>query len=113
MMSREDAEVTHDEADITLVSYMLTTAENGAATIQIVSDETDVFVLLVYLVWKCRVTAEVRMEKWDRDGSMLSINRTVPKVGDKCKGLLAMPALSGCDTTHIHLGRERAITALN
>ena len=48
MMSREDAEVTHDEADITLVSYMLTAAENGAATIQIVSDETDVFVLLVY-----------------------------------------------------------------
>lgn len=48
MMSREDAEVTHDEADITLVSYMLKAAENGAATIQIVSDETDVFVLLVY-----------------------------------------------------------------
>ena len=48
MMSREDAEVTHDEADITLVSYMLKAAENGAATIQIVSDENDVFVLLVY-----------------------------------------------------------------
>ena len=53
------------------------------------------------------------MEKWDQDGSMLSINRTVAKLGDKCKGLLAMHALSGCDTTHIHLGRERAIAALN
>ena len=53
------------------------------------------------------------MEKWDRDGSMLSINRIVAKLGDKCKGLLAMHALSGCDTTNIHLGRERAITALN
>ena len=47
-LGREDAEVIHDEPDITLVSYMLKAAENGAATIQIVSDETDVFVLLVY-----------------------------------------------------------------
>jgi hypothetical protein len=51
-----------------LFSYMLKAAGNSAAILWIVSDDTDVFVLLVYANVD---TAEVQMEKWDPDGSML------------------------------------------
>jgi hypothetical protein len=33
------------------------------------------------------------MEKWDR--SVFDINATVAKLGEKCKGILGMHALSG------------------
>lgn len=34
------------------------------------------------------------MEKWDR--SVFDINATIAKLGEKCKGILGMHALSGC-----------------
>ena len=37
----------HDEADITMISHLLMAAESGAKVIRILSDDTDVFVLLV------------------------------------------------------------------
>ena len=67
IISKKDAQVTH-EPDIILFSYMLKAAGNGAAILWIVSDDTDVFVLLVYANVD---TAEVQMEKRDPDGSML------------------------------------------
>ena len=36
------------------------------------------------------------MERWN--GSALDINATIDALGDKCKGLLGMHTLSGCDT---------------
>ena len=45
-----DCVVTHDEADTTLRSYMLKAVAEGAQTIRILSDDTDVFVLLVYWI---------------------------------------------------------------
>ena len=42
--------VQHEEADITLISYMLQAVETGAPIVRILSDDTDVFVLLVYWV---------------------------------------------------------------
>ena len=43
MVSRADSVVTHDEAD---VSLMLDAARRGAKTVHILSDDTDVFVLM-------------------------------------------------------------------
>ena len=42
-----DCLVTHEEADITLCSYMLKAAVSRAKTIRVLSDDTDVFGLLV------------------------------------------------------------------
>ena len=41
----------HEVADITLISYMLQAAAAGAPTICILSDDTDIFDLLVYWAW--------------------------------------------------------------
>ena len=64
--------VQHEEADITLISYMLQAVETGAPVVRILSDDTDVFVLLVYWVWKSVVKAKVQIEKWD--GTLWDIN---------------------------------------
>ncbi|KAG1713921.1 hypothetical protein GQR58_001992 [Nymphon striatum] len=51
------------EIHITLCSYMLKAVEEGARTIRILSDDTDVFVLLVYWTSKIQVSAKIEMEK--------------------------------------------------
>ena len=81
LVSKADCIVNHDEADITIISYMLKAAAAGASHIRVLSDDTDIFVLLVYWVWKENITSEIYMEKWD--GSILLINSTVRSLGNK------------------------------
>ena len=71
----------------------------------ILSDDTDVFVLLVYWVWKANVHSAVQMEKWD--GTILDINATVKALNEKCQGLLGMHALSGCDSVSYPCGKGK------
>ena len=62
-----DCVVIHDEADVTLCCYMLKAVAADGHTIRILSDYTDVFVILEY--WTSR------MEKWNCN--ILDINETV------------------------------------
>lgn len=48
MVSKADSVVTHDEADIFLISYMLDTTSHGAITVRILIEDTDGFVFMVY-----------------------------------------------------------------
>ena len=96
LVSRADIIVKHDEVDISLISYMLHAVSRGAQTVRILSDDTDVFILLVYWCHKANVTCPIQMEKWD--GTVLNINDTVSRLGSTCSGILRMHALSGCDT---------------
>ena len=101
-----DCVVTHDEADVTLCSYMLKAVAEGAQTIRILSDDTDVFVLLVYWTSRMRVVAKIQMEKWN--GDVLDINETVHRLGPrKCSQLLGIHALSGCDTVSYPFGKGK------
>ena len=50
METRDDGAFSHDEADVTMVSYVTQAASHGKSVIRVLSDNTDVFVLLVYLV---------------------------------------------------------------
>ena len=89
-----DCIVTHAEANITLCSYMLNAVEEGAQSICVLSDNTDVFVLLVYWTSRMQVVAKIQMEKWN--GDVLDINETVKRLGPrKCSQLLGLHALSG------------------
>ena len=74
-----DCVVTHDEADVTLCSYMLKAGAEGTQTIRILSDDADVFVLLVYWTSRMGVVAKIQMEKWN--GDVLDINETVQRLG--------------------------------
>ena len=56
----------HDEADVSMISYLLQETYEES-TIRIISDDTDVFVLLVYWVWKGNrlETSSVQMQRWN------------------------------------------------
>ena len=53
---------------------MLDAVRHGASTVRILSDDTDVFVIMVYWCWKAGITTNLQMEKWN--GTVLSINAT-------------------------------------
>ncbi|KAJ3615046.1 hypothetical protein NHX12_018614 [Muraenolepis orangiensis] len=104
LVNHMDRIVKHEEADITLISYMLEAARAGAPTLRILSDDTVVFILLVYWAWKANVQSAVQMEKWD--GTILDINASIRTLGDKCQGLLGMH--TGCDAVSYPCGKGKA-----
>ena len=65
LVNKVDCIVSHIEADVTLCSYMLKAAEEGLKTIRILSDDTDIFVLLVYWTSRKGLTVNIQMEKWN------------------------------------------------
>ena len=95
--SRDYSTFYHDEADIIMISYVIEAAKCGKDIIRVLSDDTDVFVLLVYCVYREEMTSKVQMERWD--GTVLDINATCADLGPRCLQLLGMHAISGCDTT--------------
>ena len=107
--SRDDGVFLHDEADITIISYLFQAADAGRQVVRILSDDSDIFVLLVYWTWRydLQVRVSVQMEKWD--GVVLDINATCANLGDTvCPQLLGAHALSGCDTDSYPFGKGKA-----
>ena len=91
----EDIIFEHEEADVKLNSYLLH-ASPHKKHIQVLADDTDIFVLLVYFIWYYNPTAKISMRKYN--GQFIGINATVSKYGDKCSNILATHSLSGCDS---------------
>ena len=111
METKEDGVFGHDEADVTMVSYVLQAGNCGNKdVIRVLSDDTDVFVLLIYWVYRAELQCKVQMERWD--GTVLDINATCVELGTKSLQLLGIHALSGCDTTSYPYGKGK-ISALN
>ena len=48
METQDDGAFSHDEADVTMVYYVLQAANHGKDVIRVLSDDTDVFILLVF-----------------------------------------------------------------
>ena len=95
--SRDDSEFDHDEADITMISYVIEADKCWKNVIRELSDNNNVFVLLVYWVYREEMTSNVQIERWD--GTVLDINATCTDLGPQCLQLQGMYAISGCDTT--------------
>ena len=91
-------------------SFLLEAAKFGQNVICILRDDTDLFVLLAYWMYRAALQCKVQMECWD--GSVLDINVRCADLGQKCLQLLCMHALSGCDTTSYPYGKGN-VTALN
>ena len=103
--SRDESAFDHDVADITMISYVIKAAKYGKDVIRVLSDDTDVFVLLVYWVYREEMTSKVQMERWD--GTVLDINATCADLGPQCLQLLGMHAISRCDTTLYPYGKGK------
>ena len=109
--SIHDGVFGHDEADITIISYiccrppMIVVMLLGFS----VMTRTYVFVLLVYWTWRCDLQDRlaVQMEKWD--GVVLDVNATCANLGSTvCSQLLGAHAITGCDTVSYPFGKGKA-----
>ena len=73
---------------------MFQAADAGRQVVRILSDDSNIFVLLVYWTWRyyIQVRVSVQMEKWD--GVVLDINATCANLGDTvCSQLLGAHVL--------------------
>ena len=77
----------HGEADVTIISYVLQVVGDGKNVGRVSCDDTDVFVLIVFWMWKNQLVdkCQMQMERWD--GAVLNIS-------SKCLQLLGMHALT-------------------
>lgn len=94
----------HEEADVNTVIYLLSLQEEKKH-IQVVADDTDIFVLLVFFVWKHKVATQISMKK--HNGSIININATDEKLGEECKCLLPLHSLTGCDSVSYPSGKGK------
>jgi len=65
---------------VKIISYLLKLSPQRKH-IQILADDTDIFVLLVFCVWVYKSAAQVSMKKYD--GKVIDIKATALKLGDK------------------------------
>ena len=94
MIGDDECMFGHEEGDVKMVSYaLMMSREHGCRQIQIVSDDTDVFVPLVHFYWKLRPLAAITMKRFN--GKTIDINATVMTLGEKCVQLLPMHGITG------------------
>lgn len=111
MLGEDTCLFDHEEADVNLVSYTLHLIRNdNKKAVQVRSDDTDVLVLLMYFYWKCKPSAQITMKKFD--GTVIDVNASAEKLGDKCFQLLPLHAATGCDTVSYPYGKGK-VAALN
>ena len=100
----------HEEADVNIIAYMLEQINKGIKHIQITADDTDIFVLAVYFLHKYNLKANIVMKK--NNGRFIDINSSAESLGTKCLDLLALNAVSGCDSVSFPYGKGK-VTSVN
>ncbi|MCP4459020.1 MAG: hypothetical protein GY816_13510 [Cytophagales bacterium] len=118
LQSRDDLKTDQEEADTIMVSQMLAMINNGYRRIQLICEDTDVFVLLVHHYDKSRISelhppVEVLMQYPPSSPKAISISTTINSLPSKVvSSLLAAHVLTGCDTVPHMFGIGKK-TALN
>ena len=111
---REDLRTTQEEADIIIVQQVFAAVNDGSDTVTVICDDTDVFVLLTYFVHKHAISSTILMEATHNERTIVDINATVEKYSQFIPSLLALHALTGCDTVpkYYGIGKKKAFNAL-
>ena len=81
----------------------------------VLSDDTDVFVLLIHFLYTGDITGQVYMQSTSHDpNTVIDINSTYEEHRDVAPNILAAHALSGCDTvgTYFGIGKSTVVKAL-
>ena len=95
---RHDLRTTHEEADVVMVQQMVHIASAGATSIRVISDDTDVFVLLLHFFQSAHLTCDLIMVGTSHTRSSVDIKATVQKHDELISSVLAAHVLTGCDT---------------
>jgi hypothetical protein len=112
---RQDIRSTHEEADIIIAQQVIAACQNGSSSIKVVSDDTDVFILLLhYYHTLLPSTCQLLMEGTSSKRSVIDIKATVLKHAKIVPQLMAAHAITGCDTVAYlwGIGKATALKAL-
>ncbi len=81
MIGEENSVFKHGEADCNIISYMQFLIHEQKQSVQVIADDTDIFVLFVYFSWKWQAGVQITMKK--SCGQVIDFNATAPKLGHK------------------------------
>ena len=102
---RHDMTTYHEEADIIIVSQVLKiSSEASDPCITVVSDDTDVFILLLHHYHINTLKIQLVMQSPIKDRTIVDIQKTVSEHKDIVANILPAHALTGCDTVAAYFG---------
>ena len=104
-----ELESTQEEADTRMLLHSLHAARSRFASVVIVSEDTDVLVLL--LAFKSFIPSSVFIKCGSQTRvKYIEVSRIVESVGATvCRSLLGFHAFSGCDTVSAFAGRRKVV----
>ena len=114
-LQRTDLRTTHEEADVTMIYQVLQIAKmDDVQTVKVISDDTDVFVLLLHFSEQEKLKCSIILEPTSCERTSVDIQATVKQNADIIPNLLAAHGLTGCDTVaKLHgIGKGTVITTL-
>ena len=114
-LQRDDMSTSHEEAGVIIPTQVQKAMDEGYRNVQVICDDTDVFILLVYYYQVNDWKNDVLLASLDESKRLISIKSTVEKHKSIVAFLPAMHALSGCDTVPMMcgIGKIGALTAIN
>ena len=104
VIERSDIQTTHEEADNILAQQMFVAANEHRKGISVISDDTDVFVLLLYHYQAQNLKLQVIMESPVKKRTVVDIRDTVQRHNAIIPDLISAHAVSGCDTVASYYG---------
>ena len=115
LVQRFDLKTTQEEADVIIPQQVVVLADMGCKTINVICDDTDVFVLLAHYFAEESLAVSLIMESTSRSRSSIDIGATEAKHSDIVPQLIAAHAVSGCDTVGCYhgIGKTKVVKALS
>jgi len=107
-----DLSSMHEEADIFLTQQAIHIAkEDAKSRVSVVSDVTDVFALLLYFYWNEKLQSTMTMQSPIKGRSCIDIKETSRIHSDTVGSVLAIHALTGCNSVAATygIGKTKAI----
>ena len=104
LVQRIDMNTTHEEADGIIPRQVMTLADMGCKTINVICDDTDVYVLLANYIAVESLSVSLIMDPTSHSRSSIDIGVTVAKHSGIVQQLIAAHAVFGCDTVGCYHG---------
>ena len=112
-IARNDMKTFHEEADVIMTNQAINLAK-GRSPVTVISDDTDVFLLLLHFSHKYDIDSPLYMEATSGARSITDITATKATHSVICPMLLGAHALTGCDTVSrpYGIGKHKALLSL-
>ena len=105
---RHDLYTTHEEADVVIVQQVVHVATAGSSSVKVISDDTDVFVLLLHYYQSENLKCDLVMTGTSHGRTSMDVKASVAKFANIIPELLSAHALTGCDTVSCFYGIGKA-----